>query len=342
MSNSKPLPSKPLPSDLKPIKPLPSKLPPSKPPPSEPLPSKPPPSKPPPSDLKPSKPPLSDLKPIKPPPSDLKPSKPPPSVFPELQSVDPPVLLISTWIFFILGICYLIFKFGIYDNYIFNNILKIGGTDTLPLFKSILVSKLILFIMIFLSITLTILFVVYTLILGGSPENYSNVYGCIFVCFLTTVFITFILLELFPYLVTIFENTIGYSWICLSRSAEMQEFNGLFKQDIIKSSPGNTYEVSFSFLITIMSLYNIIDVLNGLKKNPDPEVGTDPNNTNGSSGQLNTNKFYICKASFGDSDVAKITDLCFIKHSTGHFVWILFASLVCTFTSIKAFSKYLV
>ena len=42
-----------------------------------------------------------------------------------------------------------------------------------------------------------------------------------------------------------------------------------------------------------------------------------------------------------DADYKIIKDLVLLKHSVGHFVWIYFATLICTFTSIKAFATYL-
>lgn len=243
--------------------------------------------------------------------------------FPEIQSVDPPVLIISFFIFILLlFVCYIPFKF-LFDSSVIQFVTDIISPNILlTIYQHMLGSKFILFILVFLTITLTILFIVYRLILGGSPQHYKNVYGCISVCFFTTVFITFILLELFPYLVTIFENTIGYLWICSRPYSHVSDFNNLFDQNT-KYPDG--YEISYKFLITLMSLYNMNHVLDDFKH---------------TLTQTEINKIFIKPDSIPDNK--KISELCFLKYSTGHFVWIYFASLVCTFTSIKAFSKYLI
>ena len=73
---------------------------------------------------------------------------------------------------------------------------------------------------------------------------------------------------------------------------------------------------SYAFLITTMSLFNIDSVINNLSNN-----------------QINLK--------ISDDNKNIIKELVLLKHSVGHFVWIYFASLICTFTSIKAFAKYL-
>ena len=268
------------------------------------------------------------------------------SVYPELQSVDPPVLIISVFIFIILGICYsLPFKL-LFDYNIIEFFLNNSKDKPKNVYLNMLGNKFILFILVFLSLTLSLLFFVYRLILRGSPEHYTNVYGCISVCFFTTVFLTFILLEIFPYLVTIFENTIGYLWICSRPISDINMFNQLFSQSIINTNAlgesDEKYNISYKFLITLMSLYNIEDVLTDFRKQPN----TDGNATSGGGGLNAMHKIFIKTDSMDDAkknDITnKIANLCFIKYSTGHFVWIYFASLICTFTSIKAFSQYLV
>lgn len=247
-------------------------------------------------------------------------------LFPELHLINPPVLIISTYIFVVVGICYLIFKL-LFDSSVIQLITNsISPNILLTIYQHMIGSKFILFLLVFLTITLSLLFFVYRLILGGSPEHYTNVYGCISVCFFTTVFITFILLEIFPYLVTIFENTIGYLWICCMYPTKINDFNNLFSQT---TKYPDEIEISYKFLITLMSLYNMDRVLDDFKP---PTV--QPTN------QPVINKIFITPPN--NIQNKDISELCFIKYSTGHFVWIYFASLVCTFTSIKAFSKYLI
>ena len=277
--------------------------------------------------------------------------------FPEIQSVDPPVLIISTFIFIVLVVlCYFPFKL-LFDSTIIQLFadIVISPNIQLTIYQRMLGSKFVLFLLVFLTLTLTILFGVYRMLLRGSPEHYSSVYACISVCFFTTVFVTFLLLEFFPYLVNIFENTIGYLWICIrpkigKGAFNMDDFNGLFGQNIINTIE-DKYEVSYKFLITLMSLYNMDNVINDFNKAPLEEAipetvveSLEPNKNNGlihGGGSGKNNKFFI-KNSITAEIKKQIANLCFIKYSTGHFAWIYFASLICTFTSIKAFSKYLI
>lgn len=260
-----------------------------------------------------------------------------PGIFPELQSVDPPVLIISACIFVVLGICYIAFK-QLFDSTIIQLFadIVINPNTQLTIYQRMLGSKFVLFLLVFLTLTLTILFGVYKLILRGSPEHYSSVYACISVCFFTTVFITFLLLEFFPYLVNIFENTIGYLWICIRPISDINVFNDLFGQNIITTIE-DKYEVSYKFLITLMSLYNMDTIIDDFSK---PITDSDSLESTG-DGMKNNNKFFI-KNPITTEIKKQIANLCFIKYSSGHFVWIYFASLICTFTSIKAFSKYLI
>jgi hypothetical protein len=239
--------------------------------------------------------------------------------FPKQSTIDPPILIISSAIFIGLAICYGIFKYIIYHWLIRPYTLSESINDTFPLFKNLILSKFILLILVFVVITLIILFFVYKLLLGGSSDNYSNVYGCIAVCFLTTVFITFILLEIFPYLVNIFENTLGYLWLCsLGYTSSMKMFNELFTEQSSGQLNDQSTDQSYHFLITVMSLFNMKTVLEDFKS-----------------------QRHTFKLNDKSVDYDTISRLLFVKHSMGHFVWIYFASLVCTFTSIKAFSKYL-
>jgi len=318
--------------------------------------------------------------------------------FPEIQSVDPPVLIISILIFAVLiSLCYFPFKL-LFDSTIIQLFADtvISPNIQLTIYQRMLGSKFVLFLLVFLTLTLTILFGVYKLILGGSPEHYSSAYACISVCFFTTVFVTFLLLEFFPYLVNIFENTIGYLWICIRPKIgkvtfNMDEFNKLFDQNIVTLN--DKYDVSYKFLITLMSLYNMDNVIKDFSQALDMSTSTEASDTEGSAsseastepttdstestadsteptnkptvaavvastaptntpnaasteptkkgGGTTNNKFFI-KTPVSATIKKQIANLCFIKHSTGHFVWIYFASLICTFTSIKAFSKYLV
>jgi len=256
-------------------------------------------------------------------PSDKPPDQDIQVEFPKQSTIDPPIIIISSAIFIGLAICYGIFKYIIYHWLIRPYTLSDSIIDTFPLYKNLILSKFILFILVFVVITLIILFFVYKLVLGGSNDNYSNVYGCIAVCFLTTVFITFILLEIFPYLVNIFENTLGYLWLCsLGYTGSMKIFNELFTEQSTNDQSANSQSTkpkqSYHFLITVMSLFNMKTVLEDFKT-----------------------QRHTFKLNDKSVDYDTISRLLFVKHSMGHFVWIYFASLVCTFTSIKAFSKYL-
>ena len=109
---------------------------------------------------------------------------------------------------------------------------------------------------------------------------------------------------------------------------DIHKFSEMFETVVPVGSQGGSQEVvpsvdtnhSYAFLITTISLLNMdttIAALRGLTSNF--KLRTNPQN----------------------DDNKIIKDLVFLKYSVGHFVWVYFASLICTFTSIKAFAQYL-
>lgn len=295
-----------------------------------------------------------------------------------------PILLISIIIYGALLLCYvcfnILFNKTIIDSIdiktLFTTYLSgTNGTDDfntwnnstlLNILSKLRIGKFVLFILVFIVVTLILLFGVYDLLMGGKSENYSKVYGIISVCFFSTVFTTFILLELVPYLVDIFENTLGYLYICTTRTIDTSIFNN----NCLGSEPENgdnepaDNQISYKFLITIMSLFNMNTFIKKMVDNSSQPTAVIDESLHSTELPINAlptplqkggdvgdtmpshkSKFYIQFNNKELSDKIKkienFANLVLLKHNVGHFVWIYFASLVCTFTSIKAFSQYL-
>ena len=275
----------------------------------------------------------------------------------QLQSFDSPILLISIFVWIIVFICYLCFQKWLNSTIIhsmdisgFIKYITPNNTDadfepwntktSLEILKNVRFGKFILFILIFIFITLFTLFIVYNLILGGNSENNPKVYGIICSCFFSIVLTTFALLEFVPYLVDIFENTLGYLYITTTRIVDTSFFNNKCIGSEFNISGENN--VSYNFLISIMSLFNMNNFIKQLYDTTATATATDT--------ATDTNKTFSIKftTDHKEDDTAvvvtkleRLAHLIFLKHSVGHFVWIYFASLICVFTSIQGFSYYI-
>ena len=262
--------------------------------------------------------------------------------FQNIQSINPPVLIISGMIYFCLLFSYLLgSNIGLYSpiKFLDSIISHTSDSPTSKIVSNLRIIKFIIFIFVFITVTLTILFGVYNGIFGGNSDNNLLVYGIICACFFSIVLITFILLELVPYLVNIFENTLGYLYIRnrkiikseLFNIQSIQDCNGIFITDcsnnpLPKPNEPDINAVSYDFLFTLMNIFNMNSFLK--------------------QGQVQDNEFnptfnFSINPDNVDSQKPIIANLLYLKHSVGHFVWIYFASLICTFTSIKSFTHLL-
>lgn len=143
-------------------------------------------------------------------------------------------------------------------------------------------------------------FAVICTMLGGTGAFDANVMSYLSTYYFTIVLFTFVLLQMNPYFINIFENTFGYLFLQFFRKENMSVIN-LVKFDLDLSgniiSPESYPSTDKDFLITLMDI---------LKK--DTWLT-----------QINEN-----------------TKKClYAKHFVGHFVWVYFACLICTFTIIK-------
>ena len=214
--------------------------------------------------------------------------------------------------------CYIVFKNFIYDLVKTSEVLS-------SIMTRLQFSKLLLFILMLLTVPWVIL-LVYHYIFDGAIGNYKSVLAIIYVCFFSIISTTFVLLELAPYLVDIFENTLGYLFLFipyLNWNNKIIMFSKMFEQVAPVAVPTDTNNNnSYAFLITTISLLNMEKAIESLKAltigiKLDPAIDANADN------------------------YKTIKELVLLKHSVGHFVWIYFATLICTFTSIKAFAKYL-
>jgi hypothetical protein len=145
-------------------------------------------------------------------------------------------------------------------------------------------------------------FAVICIMLGGPSAFNATVMGYLSTYYFTIVLFTFVLLQMNPYFINIFENTFGYLFL--------KAFNGW--SDFFK-------------------YFNLFD-LNQLGKSIQPTTA-EP--------YVSTDKDFLITV----LDILKppefitITDeikkCLYAKHFVGHFVWVYFACLICTFTIIK-------
>jgi hypothetical protein len=284
---------------------------------------------------------------------------------------DVPILIILIMVWIIVFICYLLFQKGlnstiissfnipvfvdylIPQSYSSTDFTTWNSTTNLNILKNLRFGKFLLFILIFLFITLFTLFIVYNLLLEGNTANNPKVYGIICSCFFSIVLTTFALLEFVPYLVDIFENTLGYLYIITTRTIDTSFFNNncIGKESLPENLLPDENNVSYQFLITIMSLFNMNHFIKQLCDNnqqPNPDTSNESNQENNPELKFfinfnNTNNDVTDNgvAPTTESKIKRLIHLVFLKHSVGHFVWIYFASLICVFTSIKGFSQYI-
>lgn len=141
-------------------------------------------------------------------------------------------------------------------------------------------------------------FAVICTMLGGSFD--TTIMSYLSTYYFTIVLFTFVLLQMNPYFINIFENTFGYLFLQFFRKENMSGIN-LVKFDLDLSgniiSPESYPSTDKDFLITLMDILKEDTWLTQKNKN---------------------------------------TKKClYAKHFVGHFVWVYFACLICTFTIIK-------
>jgi len=307
--------------------------------PNKPNPNKPNPNKPNPNKPNPNKP-----NPNKPNPNKPNPNKP-------NQSVNSPILLISLILFITLIIPYVALFYSSDSVITLENITALLpffiNTSTPDFAKSntnifvelmgkLRLNKFYLFIAVLLLITIIQLYVIYGFILGGDISYSKQVYGIISACFFSTVFVTFILIEAFPYLVEIFENTIGYGVLCLINPL-MGDSSNIQNNLQIYLDKNKTTTDNCDFLLTSMNIFNMNNVIYNWCRPADPTAvqtfnfsmkfsDADEEKTNSSDPKYIKNNHRL----------RRIYNMVLGKHMMGHFVWIYFASLVSTFSMIKA------
>ena len=249
------------------------------------------------------------------------------------QSVNSPVLIISLFTFIILAILYaslFIFSDLLIPTTILQDLLefftkpnpevfKTKNSETyISIMQNLRLIKISLFILVFICITLFQYIGVYYFLLGGDLSYSKQIYGVIAACFFCTIFVTFVMVEMSPYLVEIFENTVGYGFLCLFFPNSIS--TNLKIQIDGQPSPNKCSD----FLLTTMSLTNMNQVIYTLCEKPDTMNFS--MNFNQSENEVPTPV----------NRLRTIYNLILRKHAIGHFVWIYIACLISTFSMIKA------
>jgi len=166
---------------------------------------------------------------------------------------------------------------------------------------------------------------------------------------LCILFTTFIFLELFTYLVEIFENTIGYFLLFSIFSNATELCSNIFKirfeprlnesqncDDVddgkLDYSATNS-DTNFNFIISAMSVFNMSTLMKVLATPLETQVKQDMPilyfELNNKDGRIN------------EKNIENLFTHLHWKHIMGHCVWMSFASLVSTFTFIKSLSNYI-
>jgi hypothetical protein len=204
------------------------------------------------------------------------------------------------------------------------------------------------FITIVISLFLVIFGIYYKGVLNGKQNKKAA--GIIFLCIMSIMTITFILttpiIKSFTNIVTIFENTIGYSVICLMYSKPIQSvLSVLFVNPEFKNTSIFPYShTSYFFILSVLSIYNFSEIFSKLnkpddntpypydfyidnsspysRKDDDPNIKKIITNINNGNERVDEIKTYIAK-------------LIIMKYMIGHFCWIYFASIITCMVSIK-------
>jgi hypothetical protein len=264
------------------------------------------------------------------------------------QSVNSPILLISCILFIVLFNCY-----GVLFNSSSSVISDIKIKEVIDLIKSngneddfkskntnyickfinnIRIKKFYLFIITFIAISLVQLVGIYNIILGGDLSYSSHIYGIISACFFSTVLPTFIMLECVPYLVEIFENTVGYG--IFSLIDPLLRIGSNIKNNLQIHIGGKlTNTDNGNFILTTLNMYNVIHVIHNLVKSSfnfsivfDRLTEEEQNAKKEKDENYKTN----------EERLRYIYDIIVQKHGIGHFIWVYFACLISTFSLIKA------
>ena len=194
-----------------------------------------------------------------------------------------PALLISIIIFVAVAVGYM----GLYISF------KIVGMKIKEISNKIMYSNMFNFCTFLFGCYIAGFFLICT-ILGASFNG--AVMGYLSTYYFTIVLFTFVLLQINPYFINIFENTIGYLFLQFFPKGSWSPFT--FNLDLDISPKGDANK---EFLITVMDI---------LREDT-----------------------WLKEAGKELSD--EIKKCLYAKHFVGHFVWVYFACLICTFTIIK-------
>ena len=264
------------------------------------------------------------------------------------QSVNSPILLISCILFIVLFICYgLLFysSVSVISDIKIQDVLDLITSHTneedfksentnfiCKFINNIRIKKFYLFIITFIAISLVQLVGIYNIILGGDLSYTSHIYGIISACFFSTVLPTFIMLECVPYLVEIFENTLGYG--IFSLIDPLLGIGSKIKDNLQIHIGGNlTNTDNGNFILTTMNMYNVIHVIHKLVTSSfNFSIVFDKLSQEEQDQKKNDNKNYRTNK----ERLRYIYDIILQKHGIGHFIWVYFACLISTFSLIKA------
>jgi hypothetical protein len=266
--------------------------------------------------------------------------------------------------FYFLAIVYLVFfyiTYLFYDNLVTNTLAKsLALSYTLnnannTINSALILKRFFLFLWIFVFLFIFIIGIIYLSIMKGTQGATAS--KNTIMCILGIVGGTFLLVNLNLF-IKIFENTVGYGWIQLTASCDVEHIMNLLiehKEYENKLILPET-KLDLGFLLSIFRIDNFVNVLNDIKDSEqydfrlrEIESMQSEFNKMYSEDRENTYLKSIEKELKRKENTKSITEvvvndlakLVIRKNTIGHLCWIYFAGIVSTVVSMKYLYKHL-
>lgn len=183
--------------------------------------------------------------------------------------------------------------------------------------KCLNIHRFVLFIIVFITIFISNVFIIYSFIWKGTDINQAS--KIVSLSITSVIGITFLLCNN-PNFTKIFENTIGYGITKIFSPNKNYSFSN-FMNKIFKHSIFPKGGINFEFMFTCFRLDNFGHILNDLRNND--------------------NMKYDFSIVTELNDLKDLFNIVIMKNTIGHLCWIYFSSIASTIICIKFLSKHL-
>lgn len=262
--------------------------------------------------------------------------------------------------FYFLAIVYLVFfyiTYLFYDNLVTNTLAKLLSLNSASINFSLIMKRCFLFLWIFVFLFIFIVGIIYLSIMKGTQGATASKNTAM--CILGIVGGTFLLVNSNLF-IKIFENTVGYGWINITASKDVDNIMNL----LIKHKEYENKQIfpetklDLGFLLSIFRIDNFENVLNDIKDSEQNKY--DFHLRNNESMLTEFNKMYSedreniylksiekelkkmnSNTSITDVVVNDLAKLVIRKNTIGHLCWIYFSGIVSTVVSMKYLYKHL-